>query len=96
VLGTLAGPIPPLAAAFWLAAFVKLLFFWPIVSTAVFEREQSDREWTRPEGLVSEAAPTMLGPILFTAGVAVLLGVVPTATPFFELAEAVVAEVFGP
>ncbi|WP_135826373.1 proton-conducting transporter transmembrane domain-containing protein [Halorussus ruber] len=96
VLGTLAGPIPPLAAAFWLAAFVKLLFFWPIVSTAVFEREQSDREWTRPEGLVSEAAPTILGPILFTAGVAVLLGVVPTATPFFELAEEVVAEVFGP
>ncbi|MFC7081377.1 proton-conducting transporter membrane subunit [Halorussus caseinilyticus] len=98
-LGTLAGPIPALAAAYWLAAFVKLLFFWPIVSTAVFaDPTDGDRQqWAGPDpgGLLSEASWAMLGPLLFTAGVAVLLGVVPTATPYFSLAEAVVAEVFG-
>ncbi|WP_276300102.1 proton-conducting transporter membrane subunit [Halorussus lipolyticus] len=94
-LGTLAGPVPLLAAAFWLAAFVKLLFFWPIVSTAVFDSPLEAR-WSGPESRLSEASPALLGPLLFTAVVAVLLGVVPTATPFFDLAEAVVAEVFGP
>jgi NADH-quinone oxidoreductase subunit L/multicomponent Na+:H+ antiporter subunit D len=42
-----------------------------------------------------EASPLLLAPVLFTVGVAVLLGVVPTALPFWALAEAVVAEVFG-
>jgi NADH-quinone oxidoreductase subunit L/multicomponent Na+:H+ antiporter subunit D len=92
-LGTLAGPVPALAAAFWAAAFVKLLFFWPIVSTAVFDSPDGERwEEHRP---LAEAPKALLGPILFTAAVAVLLGVVPTETPFFALAEAVVAEVFG-
>jgi NADH-quinone oxidoreductase subunit L/multicomponent Na+:H+ antiporter subunit D len=33
--------------------------------------------------------------VLFTIGMAVFLGVVPTALPFWELAETAVAEVFG-
>ena len=94
-LGTLDGPVPALAAAFWTAAFVKLLFFWPIVSTAVFDSPLESR-WSAPDSALSEAAPTLLGPLLFTALVAVLLGIVPTATPFFDLAEEVVAEVFRP
>jgi NADH-quinone oxidoreductase subunit L/multicomponent Na+:H+ antiporter subunit D len=42
-----------------------------------------------------EASPLVLVPVLFTVGGAVLLGAVPTALPFWALAEAVVAEVFG-
>jgi hypothetical protein len=42
-----------------------------------------------------EASPFVLGPILFTVGMAVLLGVVPTALPFWDLAGAAVTEVFG-
>ena len=37
----------------------------------------------------------LLLPLLFTVGMAVVLGVVPTAFPFWALAEAVVVEVFG-
>jgi NADH-quinone oxidoreductase subunit L/multicomponent Na+:H+ antiporter subunit D len=42
-----------------------------------------------------EASPALLAPVLVTAGVAVVLGVVPTALPWWALAEAVVAEVFA-
>jgi NADH-quinone oxidoreductase subunit L/multicomponent Na+:H+ antiporter subunit D len=42
----------------------------------------------------SEAAPALLLPVLFTAGMAVLLGVFPSALPFWALAETAVAEVF--
>jgi NADH-quinone oxidoreductase subunit L/multicomponent Na+:H+ antiporter subunit D len=42
-----------------------------------------------------EASPFVLGPILFTVGMAILLGVVPTALPFWDLASAAVTEVFG-
>jgi NADH-quinone oxidoreductase subunit L/multicomponent Na+:H+ antiporter subunit D len=42
----------------------------------------------------TEAAPFLLVPVLFTAGMAVLLGVVPTELPFWSLAETAVAEVF--
>jgi NADH-quinone oxidoreductase subunit L/multicomponent Na+:H+ antiporter subunit D len=42
-----------------------------------------------------EASPFLLFPVLFTVGTAVVLGVVPTALPFWELAETAVAEVFG-
>ena len=41
-----------------------------------------------------EASPFLLGPVLFTAGMAVALGVVPAELPFWDLAEAAVAEVF--
>jgi formate hydrogenlyase subunit 3/multisubunit Na+/H+ antiporter MnhD subunit len=47
----------------------------------------------RPSGL--EASVFLLAPVLFTVGVAVLLGVVPTALPFWELAQTAVTEVFG-
>jgi NADH-quinone oxidoreductase subunit L/multicomponent Na+:H+ antiporter subunit D len=50
--------------------------------------------WERRSPL-AEAAPALLVPVLFTVGMAVLLGVVPTALPFWELAETAVAEVFG-
>jgi NADH-quinone oxidoreductase subunit L/multicomponent Na+:H+ antiporter subunit D len=42
-----------------------------------------------------EASPFVLGPVLFTVGMAILLGLVPTAVPFWELAETAVTEVFG-
>jgi len=48
-----------------------------------------------PSGRRVEAAPALLGPVLFTAGMAVLLGVVPAELPFWALAETAVAEVFG-
>jgi NADH-quinone oxidoreductase subunit L/multicomponent Na+:H+ antiporter subunit D len=47
----------------------------------------------RPLG--REASPFVLLPVLFTVGGAVLLGLVPTALPFWGLAETVVAEVFA-
>jgi NADH-quinone oxidoreductase subunit L/multicomponent Na+:H+ antiporter subunit D len=50
--------------------------------------------WERPT-LGREASPFVLVPVLFTVGVAVVLGVVPTELPFWTLAEAVVAEVFA-
>jgi NADH-quinone oxidoreductase subunit L/multicomponent Na+:H+ antiporter subunit D len=50
--------------------------------------------WERP-ALGREASPFLLLPVLATVGGAVLLGVVPTALPFWALAEAVVAEVFA-
>jgi NADH-quinone oxidoreductase subunit L/multicomponent Na+:H+ antiporter subunit D len=50
--------------------------------------------WECP-ALGREASPFLLVPVLVTAGGAVLLGVVPTALPFWALAEAAVAEVFG-
>jgi hypothetical protein len=37
----------------------------------------------------------MLIPILVTVGFAIVLGIVPASLPFWELAETVVAEVFG-
>jgi NADH:ubiquinone oxidoreductase subunit 5 (subunit L)/multisubunit Na+/H+ antiporter MnhA subunit len=43
----------------------------------------------------TESSAFLLVPVLFTVGVAVVLGVVPTALPFWELAETAVAEVFG-
>jgi NADH-quinone oxidoreductase subunit L/multicomponent Na+:H+ antiporter subunit D len=43
----------------------------------------------------TEASPLVLGPVLFTVGMAVALGVAPTLFPFWELAELAVAEVFG-
>jgi NADH-quinone oxidoreductase subunit L/multicomponent Na+:H+ antiporter subunit D len=50
--------------------------------------------WER-RSLGHEASPFLLGPVLLTVGGAVLLGVVPTALPFWDLAETVVAEVFA-
>ncbi|WP_327053843.1 complex I subunit 5 family protein [Halomicrococcus gelatinilyticus] len=47
----------------------------------------------RPLG--REATPFLLVPVLVTVGFAVALGVAPTAFPVWELAETVVAEVFG-
>jgi NADH-quinone oxidoreductase subunit L/multicomponent Na+:H+ antiporter subunit D len=52
-------------------------------------------EWERRSPL-SEASPALLGPVLFAAGVAVVLGIVPDAFPLVELAEVTVTEVFGP
>jgi NADH-quinone oxidoreductase subunit L/multicomponent Na+:H+ antiporter subunit D len=42
-----------------------------------------------------ETSPFMLVSVLFTAVAAVVLGVAPTAVPFWDLATAAVAEVFG-
>ncbi|WP_227133167.1 proton-conducting transporter transmembrane domain-containing protein [Halorubellus salinus] len=42
-----------------------------------------------------ETSPALLLPVLFTVGMAVFLGVAPTALPFWELAETAVAEVFN-
>jgi NADH-quinone oxidoreductase subunit L/multicomponent Na+:H+ antiporter subunit D len=42
----------------------------------------------------TEASPFLLVPVLFTAGMALLLGVVPVELPFWALAETAVAEVF--
>ena len=49
--------------------------------------------WPHPTG--PEASTLLLVPVVFTVGMAVLLGVVPTALPFWDLAETAVAEVFG-
>jgi len=53
------------------------------------------REWERRNPL-TEASPALLAPVLFTAGVTVVLGIVPGAFPLVELAELTVTEVFGP
>ncbi|WP_225316430.1 MULTISPECIES: proton-conducting transporter membrane subunit [Haloferax] len=50
--------------------------------------------WER-RTLSTETTPLMLVPILTTVGVAVVLGVAPSYLPFWDLAEAVVWEVFG-
>jgi NADH-quinone oxidoreductase subunit L/multicomponent Na+:H+ antiporter subunit D len=50
--------------------------------------------WERPT-FGSEASRAILLPVLVTVGGAVLLGVVPTVLPFWELAETVVTEVFA-
>ncbi len=53
-----------------------------------------DLPWER-RTLGRETSPFLLVPVLVTVGSAVLLGLVPTATPFWDLATAAVAEVFG-
>jgi NADH-quinone oxidoreductase subunit L/multicomponent Na+:H+ antiporter subunit D len=50
--------------------------------------------WER-RSLTREASPLLLAPVVATAGAAVLLGLAPTAFPFWALAETVVVEVFG-
>ena len=50
--------------------------------------------WER-RSLTREASPLLLAPVVATAGLAVLMGLAPTAFPFWALAEAVVVEVFG-
>ncbi|WP_267643555.1 complex I subunit 5 family protein [Haloarchaeobius amylolyticus] len=50
--------------------------------------------WER-RTLTTETSPALLVPVLVTVGFAVALGLVPTAFPFWALAEAVVTEVFG-
>lgn len=54
-------------------------------TVATWERRDVGRETT----------PLLLVPILVTVGGAVVLGLVPTALPFWQLAEAVVSEVFA-
>jgi NADH-quinone oxidoreductase subunit L/multicomponent Na+:H+ antiporter subunit D len=49
--------------------------------------------YARRPGL--ETSPALLLPVLFTVGMAIVLGVAPTALPFWALAETAVAEVFG-
>ncbi|WP_276259756.1 complex I subunit 5 family protein [Haloglomus litoreum] len=51
--------------------------------------------WTRPASF-REAPPALLGPVVAVAVGAVVLGVVPDWLPLWDLAEATVAEVFGP
>ena len=53
------------------------------------------RAWER-RGPLAETSPAMLWPVLFAAGTAVVLGVVPDAVPLVGLAEQTVTEVFGP
>ncbi|HKL28334.1 MAG TPA: hypothetical protein VJ898_03600, partial [Natrialbaceae archaeon] len=53
----------------------------------------SDTDWDRRTPL-TESRWALLAPILVTAGVAVVLGIVPDATPFWDLAHAVSTEVF--
>jgi NADH-quinone oxidoreductase subunit L/multicomponent Na+:H+ antiporter subunit D len=62
----------------------------PDVTTDV---DHAETAWERPAGI--ETTPFLLVPVLFTVGMAILLGVVPTALPFWELAAQAVAEVFG-
>ncbi|WP_411966136.1 proton-conducting transporter membrane subunit [Haloferax sp. YSMS24] len=50
--------------------------------------------WER-RTMATETTSLMLVPILVTVGFAVLLGVIPGSLPFWDLAETVVAEVFG-
>lgn len=50
--------------------------------------------WER-RTLGSEASPFLLAPVIVTVGFAVVLGIVPTSFPFWELASAVVTEVFA-
>jgi NADH-quinone oxidoreductase subunit L/multicomponent Na+:H+ antiporter subunit D len=54
---------------------------------------ESGDGWTRPSGF--ETSLFLLAPVSFTVGMAVVLGVVPTALPFWDLAETAVSEVFG-
>ncbi|MCT9097941.1 proton-conducting transporter membrane subunit [Haloarchaeobius sp. HME9146] len=50
--------------------------------------------WER-RTLTTETIPALLVPVLVTVAFAVALGIAPTLLPFWELAEAVVTEVFG-
>jgi NADH-quinone oxidoreductase subunit L/multicomponent Na+:H+ antiporter subunit D len=63
----------------------------PHATDGGYERRLS---WERP-ALGGETTPYMLLPVLVTAGGAVALGLVPTLFPFWDLAAAVVSEVFG-
>jgi NADH-quinone oxidoreductase subunit L/multicomponent Na+:H+ antiporter subunit D len=56
--------------------------------------QASSPDWDR-RTLPTESRWTLLVPILVTAGVAVVLGIVPDATPFWDLARAVSTEVFA-
>ncbi|MEA5386274.1 proton-conducting transporter membrane subunit [Haloarculaceae archaeon H-GB2-1] len=115
VLGALEADAAPFAAVFLLAGLLKLLYFWPVLSTAagggdaldgfspIAATGGGDREAAHDGGQAdgwerrtptTEATWLLLGPLLVTAGGAVVLGVVPDATPFWDLARAVVAEVF--
>ncbi len=56
-------------------------------------RTGTTSRWARPAGV--ETTPFLLVPVVFTVGMAVILGLVPAKLPFWELAERAVAEVFG-
>jgi len=120
VLGTFTAGVGGFAVVYFLAGTLKLLLFWPIVSSAfagagppVAGAEPATSEPRRPAAAdggrasagtaawerrhpLAETSPALLGPVLFTAGAAVVLGVVPGAVPLVGLAEATVTEVFGP
>lgn len=91
VAGTVDAGRVGFAAVFLLASLIKLLFFWPIISAAFFETDETGRFESRTPR--TESAWTLLGPILVAVGVAIVLGFVPTAVPLFDLAERVVTEV---
>jgi len=130
VLGAFEAGVVPLGAVYLVAGTLKLLLFWPVLSTAFVDAgpplpghgslagshdAEHDRTATADGGRpatdsedhatgtdferrspLAEARPTLLWPVVFTATVAVALGVVPDLLPFWELAELTVVEVFGP
>ncbi|WP_436927315.1 complex I subunit 5 family protein [Halosimplex amylolyticum] len=59
------------------------------------DRGHGDAEWESRTPF-TETRVALLAPVLFTAATAVVLGIVPDALPFWDLAELTVAEVFGP
>jgi NADH-quinone oxidoreductase subunit L/multicomponent Na+:H+ antiporter subunit D len=110
VLGSLEADALVLAAAFLVAGALKLLLFWPMLASAFFGRGDpapsrapraadggyaaaGQEEWAA-RGPLTESSGALLGPILVVAAGAVVLGVVPDWFPTWDLAWAVVAEVF--
>ncbi|WP_435101773.1 proton-conducting transporter transmembrane domain-containing protein [Halarchaeum sp. P4] len=98
-----------LAGAVLVASLLKLVFFWPIVTSVVFS-EATDAQRDRDPSTVGGPEPgklwehrtwrnettwLLLGPLVAAVGFAVAFGVVPTELPFFGLAERVVTEVLG-
>ncbi len=96
----------PFAVALLAAGLLKLLFFWPILLEAFFpetaDRGEPPTRAVAADGGArgherferrswrTETDWRLLLPILVAVAIAVLFGVLPTALPFFELAERVV------
>ena len=111
VVGSLAADRFLFGLVFLLAGLLKLLLFWPIVTTAFFpERSRTVGGAAAPTGDApvadggesferrsppTESRAALLGPVVVVAVGSVVLGVVPELSPHWALARAVVTEVFG-
>lgn len=96
-----------LAVALLLASLLKIVFFWPIVSSVIFTDAEAAARDADPETLGgpapgelwerrtwrTESTWLLLGPLVATVLLTVLFGVFPTRLPFYDLARLIVSGV---